>query len=142
MATFTSVKALEKAILDRCELATDYATEWSKAMVEMHKQQFYDEYTPIDGGYIRTYQLRDSLDRTGVRSSGKGYEADVYFHNDWDYTDDPDDRGWTTAEIVNANMKGGHKQHNTAVWEDSIESLEGEWHDIAKGSLSLAGLPV
>lgn len=141
MPTFNTVKQLENAILyGYLNKATDFATEWSKLMVESNKEQFYNEYEPVQ--YTRTDQLRDSLDRTDVRSAGKGFEADVFFDNSWDYTDEPDDRGWTTAEIVHANMYGGHAEHKIAVWQDSIEDLKADWRSIAKNSLIAAGLPV
>lgn len=140
MPTFTSTKQLENAILyGYLNKATDFATEWSKLIVDSNKERFYAEYTPIE--YNRTEQLKNSLDRTGVRSAGRGFEADVFFYNDWDYVDDPDDRGWTTRDIVYANMYG-HPQHQTAVWKNSIEDIRKDWRNIAKNSLLMAGLPV
>lgn len=146
MATFDSVEAIRKEVLKRMETAAWLAEDEVSDIVKEYNDKFYNEYTPVE--YIRTDQLRwwkdGRLQRTGVKTVGNSCVADIFYNDGWDYTDDPDDRGWTTAEIVNANMYGGHKEHKTAVWLDTVDKLMGDAlaYDILKKSLRKAGLPI
>ena len=111
-----------------------------------YTRRFYEEYDPVQ--YIRTGQLwnsiYDTIGESNVTPVGNvGYQTTVGFNGNWNYYDYPDDRGWTTKEIVQANMYG-HPQHNIAVWKDSMSRLRdnGEAYKILKESLNEAGLPV
>ena len=74
---FSSEAELKAFVLKKCQAAVKAAEEKVHRIIDDCLQQFYDEFEPEE--YIRMGQLLQSLVRSGVRSTGNGYEAEVYF---------------------------------------------------------------
>lgn len=74
---FKNEAQLKAFILKKCQGAIKAAEEKVHKTIDECLQQFYGEFDPNE--YIRTSQLLHSLVRSGVKSTGNGYEAEVYF---------------------------------------------------------------
>ena len=74
---FKNEAQLKAFILKKCQSTVKIAEEKVHKTIDECLQQFYGEFDPEE--YIRTSQLLHSLVRSGVKSTGNGYEAEVYF---------------------------------------------------------------
>lgn len=131
---FKSQKQLEKFLLKKCKAAV--ASTENKVYTEFagNLSKYYAEFSPEE--YIRTGALSNSLDRTGVQSSGNGVSAEVYFttpsyqlgevplqhtpeHGIYGYAT------WSGQKVLDTAMHGSHGGYvgGTAIWDDSMAAL-------------------
>lgn len=96
--------------------------------------QYYGEFTPAE--YIRTSELRSSLQTTGVNSSGNGAQAKVYFNIPRymqgmlpiQSTPITGEYGWATwsgEKVLDTAMHGSHGGYvgGAAIWDESLSEL-------------------
>ena len=111
--------------------------------------QYYGEFIPAE--YIRTGALFGSLDRTGVKSTGSGASADVYFNTPSYQTGvvplQSGRTGWATwsgEQVLDTAMHGSHGGYTsgTAIWDEPIAILNAEAINILKRELIAAGIPL
>lgn len=74
---FKSEAELKAFLLPKIKKAVVDVEEKAHRIIDDCLKQFYSEFEPNE--YIRTQQLLHSLVRSGVKSTGNGYEAEVYF---------------------------------------------------------------
>ena len=128
---FGSVEEFEKFVLDKCRDAVSETEQEVHQVMESNVNQFYGEYSPRE--YNRTGAFSESLQKTGVMSTGNGFEAEVYFNEvSWPsvtvgqsgmlHTKDKSD-----GEILANNLTGGapHGWYagGTPVWNASLSTL-------------------
>lgn len=128
--SFRNIDSLKAALVQAAIEAV------AKVEIEVYEEfagnlnQYYGEFMPAE--YIRTGALYGSLDRTGVRSSGSGASAEVFFDTpsyqnglvplqsgDYGYAT------WSGEKVLDTAMHGSHGGYvgGTAIWDDSMSSL-------------------
>lgn len=165
--TFSSLDALKNYILSRSQTAIKLAQEKVYLIIHRFVKEYYAEYSPEV--YERTYQLFRSLVKSDIRSTGNGWEAEVYFDaTNLDYkikhlTQWPVDGGYmnpfngaispsgtfqnskgSAEKTLYAAAYGSHggKVGGTAIWADPLAILNTEAINMLKQSLIQAGIPV
>ena len=137
---FKNEKQLKDFLLIKCKNAVVQAEEKVHRIIDNCLQQFYSEFDPDE--YIRTSQLLHSLVRSGVKPSGNGFEAEVYFDvNALNYetgvVQTKHGTGyatWDAETVFNVAMTGsyGGKPHGgyiegTAIWTESLKRIGDVW---------------
>lgn len=155
MPTFSSAEALKKEILKRSKVAVEIAEKKAHQIIHQFLRQYYGEFAPEE--YIRIYKLLSSLVKTEVRSTGNGWEAEVYFDASrlnyengvmpLQHTPEHGMYGWATwgaEEVLDTAMHGSHGGYigGTAIWDQSMAVLNSSMITILKNSLIKAGVPV
>ena len=154
MQVFESVADFEKFVLDCCKVAVANAEEKIHKTIDTFLKQYYSEFTPRE--YIRTNQLLHSLVKTGVKSTGNGYEAEVYFdagrlnyqmgfmplqhtpeHGMYGYAT------WSGGQVLETAMQGSHggAEYGTPIWAMSMAKL-GNIIQLLVRELRVAGIPI
>lgn len=139
MPIFNSEAELRNYILDRSRDAIVIAQEQVYQLIGRFLNQYYNEFSP--SMYERTYQLLCSLVKSEVRSTGNGWEAEVYFDaSALNYTTGT----WSGEEVLESAAHGSHGGYvsGTAVFDDPVEQLSSDYIEILKRSLIQAGIPV
>ena len=117
---FSSEAALKAALVAACTNAVAQVEEKVYGTIEGNLNQFYGEFSP--NVYVRTGALNNSLARTGVKSSGSGASAEVYFN-----TPSYSTGTWDGGTVLNVAMEGGlpHGGYagGTPVWSTSMAEL-------------------
>lgn len=134
---FSNEAALKAALIEACTNAVAQVEEKVYAEFSGNLNQYYTEFIPAE--YIRTGALYNSLDRTGVQSSGNGASADVFFNTPsyqkgmmpLQNTPMHGRYGWATwsgQKVLDTAMHGSHGGYvdGTAIWDDSMVSLGGK----------------
>lgn len=133
---FNSIEALEAALVAAATEAVAEVEEKVHGTLEKNLDQFYGEFSPEE--YIRTGALRQSLNKTGVTSSGSGAFAEVYFNTPsysqgmipLQHTPEHGRYGWATWDggtVLNVALEsdvphGGYAD-GTPVWSTSMAEL-------------------
>lgn len=144
--TFKNEKQLKDFLLKKCKTALAVTQEKAYQIIDMHVQRFYADYDPEM--YQRTYQLMHSLVKSDIRSTGNGYEADVYF--------DLGSIGYDTGrkpsgeQVMDAAAYGGHGASGLKVvygsgantWVSPKDVLDLEAINILVQELRIAGIPI
>ena len=151
---FKNEKELKSFLLAKCKDAVAQTEEKVHRTIDSCLQQFYNEFEPEE--YIRTSQLLHSLVRSGVKSTGNGYEAEVYFdvgmlnyekgivrtktRTGW--------AAWDSETVLNVAMTGdygglphGGYKDGTAIWSESLKRL-GNVFELLKRELIAQGVPI
>lgn len=154
MPTFSSTAEMKAYILNRSKTAVFNAREKVYHIINECLRVYYGEFEPEE--YIRTMQLFYSLVRTDVKSTGNGWEAEVYFDASQlnyengammlKHTPEHGRYGWATwgaEEVLDTAMHGSHGGYvdGTAIWDDSMGKL-GNIIALIKQKLIEAGIPV
>ena len=166
MQVFESVADFEKFVLDCCKVAVTNAEEKIHKTIDTFLKQYYSEFTPRE--YIRTNQLLHSLVKTGVKSTGNGYEAEVYFDVGrlnyetglmyLQHTAEHGRFGWATwsgGQVLETAMQGSHGgytgafnghgsfagAYGTPIWAASMAKL-GNIIQLLVKELRAAGIPI
>ena len=111
-------------------------------IIDRYLKEYYTEYTPEY--YDRTYQLYKSLVKSEIRQVGNGYECHIYFDLDMlDYNK----LGYSDYKILetamNTETHGGYSAPvNTAIWIESIKTLNKNTFEILKRMLKSEGVPL
>ena len=150
---FKNEKELEKFILSQCKNAITNAENKIYKVIDDYLNEFYNEYDPVE--YIRTQQLLQSLVRTGVKKTGNGYEAEVYF--DVGRLNYPNpalgksgryhSADMSSEEILDMTMTGSNgRSHGgwidgTHIWDDSMHWL-GDIMKLLLDELRAQGIPI
>ena len=147
---FKSQSELEKFILLKCKNAITNAENKIYKVIDEHLKTFYGEYEPTE--YIRLQQLLHSLVRTGIKQSGNGYEAEVYFDASKLNYPNPalgksgayHSADMSSEEILDLAIQGSHGGwvDGTAIWNDSIFWLGGDIMKLLLDELRAQGIPI
>lgn len=150
---FKNEKELEKFILLQCKKAITNAENQIYNVIDKHLNTFYGEYKPAE--YIRTQQLLYSLVRTGIKKTGNGYEAEIYFDASRLNYPNPaqgksglyHDANMSSEEILDMTMQGSHGgshggwKDGTHIWDDSMHWL-GDIMKLLVDELRAQGIPI
>lgn len=149
--TFKNEKQLRDFLLQKCKVAIVSAEEKVHRTIDDCLKQFYAEFDPDE--YIRTSQLLHSLVRSGVKSTGDGFEAEVYFDVgllNYQKGVVPTQHGtgfatWDSETVLRVAMESGvpHGGHvsGTAIWTESMVRL-GNIFELLKQELINQGIPI
>lgn len=148
---FNSVAELESYVIQRMKPAVQAVQEKVRKIIENYLYLFYGEYQPSVA--VRTWQVFDSLVKTAVVRSGKGWEGEVYF--DLGALSHPPSyigqdgrtvkKGWSEAEILASVMTGathGGATGGVPVWTTAMGEINPQWVSWFKQELIAAGIPV
>lgn len=151
---FKSEKQLKEFLLTKCKAAVVQTEEKVHRIIDDCLQQFYNEFQPDE--YIRTEQLLHSLVKSDVKSTGNGFEAEVYFdvnslnyQNGWIETMSGHGyANWDKDTILEVVMTGsysglphGGHEDGTAIWTESIKRLGDIWN-LLEQELRAQGIPI
>lgn len=79
MATVNSLDQLYKALGKQVESSLNKtANDLVELATKLIWEEFYQQYTPKEGGYERTYQLLNSVIRSKIQHSGSTYSVEIY----------------------------------------------------------------
>ena len=148
---FKSEAELKNFLLAKCQAAIVRAEEKVHRVIDGCLKQFYGEFSPDE--YIRTQQLLHSLVKSGVKSTGNGFKAEVYFDvSALNYQTGviPTQHGtgyatWSGETVLKVAMEsdmphGGYAS-GTAVWTMSMNKL-GNIFELLKQELVAQGIPI
>ena len=167
--TFNTMDELEDYILEKTRQAMIPIQEQVYAIVDRFLKQYYAEYNPII--YERTYQLYQSLVKTGIKKTANGYEAYVYFdvdkldyafktfkkikNSDGDYvnpfTHETNSSGVFKNDGYSADKTlasamfgshGGQSANGTYIWVESLRTIDSNYIKIFKKYLKENGIPI
>ena len=151
MPTFNSVAELESYVIQRMKPAVQAVQERVHRIIENYLFAFYGEYQPSVA--VRTWQVFDSLVKTAVIRSGKGWEGEVYF--DLGALSHPRQyigqngrtvySKWDEGKILSSVMTGathGGAAGGIPVWTTAMGDINPEWLQWFKQELIAAGIPV
>ena len=153
---FKSEAELKAFLLPKIKKAVVDVEEKAHRIIDDCLKQFYSEFEPNE--YIRTQQLLHSLVRSGVKSTGNGYEAEVYFdagllnyqtgdvplqhtseHGMYGYAT------WDGQKVLDVAMTSGlpHGGYagGTAIWNTSMGKL-GDILGLLLNALKSQGIPI
>lgn len=137
---FKNEAQLKNFLMAKCKNAVVSAEEKVHRTIDTCLKRFYDEFDPDQ--YIRTEKLLHSLVKSGVRSSGNGFEAEVYFDaSTLNYTTG----SWSGETVLNVAMKSnvphGGYAGGTPIWTTSMEIL-GDIFKLLEQELKAQGIPI
>lgn len=147
--TFDSTDALKNYILSKCGEAVKNAQLEVHAIIDRFLMQYYAEYDPVM--YERTYQLLHSLVKSDVKSTGNGFEAEIYFDVGLlDYSMKTvngitrPNKGWSEQATLESAAHGSHGGYvgGTAIWDDALKIIDAKGIEILKKHLIAAGIPL
>ena len=150
--TFKNEKQLKSFLLAKCKNAIVQAEEKVHRIIDDCLRQFYSEFNPDE--YIRTSQLLHSLVKSGVKSSGNGFEAEVYFDVGLLNYDQGAVRlqsggygyaTWDEETVLRVAMESdvphGGYAGGTAIWTESIKRLGDIW-SLLEREFKVQGVPI
>ncbi len=118
-------------------------------IIQDYLQQFYADYDPVL--YERTEQLLRSLVKSDIRSSSKGFVADVYFDlSSLNYVTGNQPTGEQVMKAAAQGLHGAigsnllYVQGDTGigVWNDALQALDAEAIRILRDRLVERGIPI
>ena len=153
--SFSNEAALKAALVAACTNAVAKVEKKVHGELAGNLNRYYAEFDPEE--YIRTNALLNSLESTGVHSSGSGASADVYFNTPSYQTGVMQLQStpitgrlgyatWTGEQVLDSAMHGSHGGYvgGTAIWDESMAKLG--YEDGIKASLIQAlkaqGVPI
>ena len=149
MPTFKSTEEMKSYIISKIQPAVIKAQEQVFQVIDRFVKQYYAEFSP--SMYERTYQLYRSLVKADVRSTGNGYEAEVYFDiGALDYAMKTingitvPNKGWSEEKTLSAAAHGYHGGYigGTAIYDEPVAILSTEAVEILKRMLIAEGIPL
>ena len=147
--TFDSTDALKNYILSQCAIAIRYAQMEVFNIIDKFLMNYYSEFSPEV--YERTQQLLHSLVKSDIKSTGDGYEAEIYFDVGLlDYSMKTingiqvPNKGWSEQATLEAAAHGSHGGwvSGTAIWDDPMKIIDAKAIEILKKHLIAAGIPL
>lgn len=137
---FKNEAELRNYVLPKIKNAVVATEQKVHRIIDKCLNQFYDEWQPKE--YIRTSQLLHSLVRTGIKSTGSGFEAEVYFDVGLlNYTTGT----WDGETVLGVAMEGmfphGGYMAGTAIWYES-KAMLGDIFDMLLKELKAQGIPI
>lgn len=142
---------IKKDILKKMPKAVRVVQEKVHDVCTKFLNMFYGEYDPYVA--IRTYQVFNSLVKSDIRSTGNGFEADVYF--DLSALNHPSSymgqngimvhRNWSESEIMSSVMTGsthGGRADGTPVFTEADAQVAVKARQWLAQELRAAGIPI
>ena len=151
---FKSEEQLKAYVLGKCKNAVSNTEQKVHKIIDTFLNTYYGEFTPEE--YIRTNKLMHSLVKTGVKPSGDGFEAEVYFDvsklnyekgmMSLQHTPEHGRYGWATwdgEKVLDVAMHGSHGGYigGTPIWSVSMSQL-GNITELLKQELIKQGIPI
>lgn len=131
---FSNIEALKAALVGAAVAGVAQVEEEVYSTFAEKLSKYYGEFAPAE--YIRTGELRSSLQRTGAGSTGSGAFAKVYFNTPGymtgmvpiQSTPITGEYGWATwdgGKVLKTAMHGSHGGYvgGTAIWDEAIGEL-------------------
>lgn len=156
MPTFKDAKSLEKYLMNGLRRTVENGKDKAYNVIKYSLSKYYGEYTPEF--FERTRQVLNSLVKGDVVQTGNGYKSEVYVDlgslnhpNYYTYIDDGKTyrmrRNWSEEKILDSVMTwGSHGGKDsisgTAVWTESMQTLDSDLIDFLKRELIANGIPV
>ena len=153
---FTSQTQLERYLMKKCRLALLKAQDEVYRIIKSFVYDYYKDYSP--DFYQRTGQLLESLVESRIISTGKGYEAEVYFNvSGLNYVTGEQPTGEQVMAAATLGMHGAigeipggdgrefkYVPGNTGVdiWSDPIRELDAQAIKVLVQMLISEGVPV
>lgn len=135
---FKSEAQLKEFVLAKCSKAVAEAEQKVHSTIDNFLNQFYGEWEP--DRYFRTSALAHSLVRTGVKSTGNGFVAEVYFE-----TPSYSTGTWSGETVLSVAMESdlphGGYMIGTPVWSASMAEL-GDIFALLIKALKAQGIPI
>lgn len=146
--TFKNKSELEEFLLNKSGYALKNAQNIIYDIIQRFIREFYSDYSPEM--YERTYQLYNSLVKSGVEwNGGNGYTVYVYFdYNSLNYMTGAQPSG---EQVMDAAAYGGHGAEGlkvvhgktgVGVWESPMRYISAEAINILKEKLIEQGIPI
>ena len=152
--TLNNEAQLRKFLIEKCAKAVEGAEEKVHREIAGNINQFYTEFHPKE--YIRTGELFNSLESTGVVKTSNGAIAEIRINQPkWEHGRVPLQSGgygyanWSDELILDVAMTGGYGslphggyEEGTAIWTESMANLGGKAgiKNILKQELKKQGL--
>lgn len=137
---FKNEEQLKAFLIQKCKAAMVSAEEKVHRTIDGCLKQYYDEFDPDQ--YIRTSQLLHSLVRSGIKSVGGGFEAEIYFDvGSLNYTTGSWDGKTVLKVAMESSVPHGGYTGGTAVWTESMIRL-GNVFELLKQELIKQGIPI
>ena len=145
-----TIEEIEADIKAKTQLAISYAQDDIKEICRKHVFKFYADLAPKL--YRRTYQLPETIMKSGVKSSGLGASGKVYFDSSpLNYAPvirlkDGSVRfnEWGEEKIFNLAMMGSHGGHpgraGYSIWKNASSELDSKAEGILMAACKKAGL--
>lgn len=154
---FNSIDQLEKHLMQKCRAAVAETEKEVHDKFKVNVDNFYSEFTPEE--YIRTGNLRGSLQCSPVISSGNSVEAEVYFDTPsyeqgmmpLQHTPEHGRYGWATwsgedvlVTALSTGMPHGGYAAGKPIWTIAMNELGGKKgiDDKLKAALVANGVPI
>lgn len=145
---FKNEEQLKDFLLDKAGYALKNAQNEIYHIIQQFVKEFYADYSPVM--YERTYQLYNSLVKSGVEWNGSnGYKVYVYFDYDsLNYITGAQPSG---EQVMEAAAYGGHGAEGLRVmsgnsginiWNDPMQVISAEAIGILKRKLMEQGIPI
>ena len=145
-----TIEEIEADIKSKTQLAVKYAQKDIEEICRKHVWKFYADFSPKL--YQRTYQLPNTVLKSGVQSFGLGARGKVYFDSsqlNYDSVIRLKDgnigfSNWSEETVFELAMNGSHggepgrTGHN--IWESASRELNDKTDNILIKSCSKAGL--
>lgn len=137
---FKNENQLKSFILGKCKSAIISAEEKIHRIIDDCLKQFYSEFDPEQ--YVRTSKLLHSLVRSGIKSTGNGFEAEIYFDaGALSYTTGSWDGETVLSVAMESGVPHGGYASGTAIWNVSKEKL-GNIFNLLEQELKAQGIPI
>lgn len=135
---FKSEAQLKAFLLPKMKAAVADVEQRVHSTIDNFLNQFYSEWEP--SRYIRTSALLHSLVRTGVKSTGNGFVAEIYFE-----TPSYSTGTWSGETVLNVAMESdwphGGWEAGTPIWSVSMTEL-GDILSLLVKELNAQGIPI
>ena len=146
--TFKNKSELEEFLLNKSAYALKNAQNIIYDIIQKFVREFYADYSPEM--YERTYQLYNSLVKSGVEwNGGTGYTVYVYFdYNSLNYITGAQPSG---EQVMDAAAWGFHGaeglrmvrgETGVNIWRDPMRYISAEAINILKEKLIEQGIPI
>lgn len=147
---FKNEKQLKDFLLEKAGYALKNAQQEVYNIIQQFVKEFYADYSPEM--YERTYQLYNSLVKSGVEwSGGSGYKVYIYFDLDsLNYVTGNQPTGEQVMQAAAQGLHGAmgsdllyvHGNTGIGIWNDPMQIISAEAIEILKRKLIEQGIPI
>lgn len=143
---FNSIDDIKRYIISRSAVAIKQAQEDVFTILENVLMEFYDEYEPVL--YERTLQLLCCCVKEDIKSTGNGWEAEVYFDAGMmNYETGSRPSGEQVLEAASWGRHGAMGLavadfKGTPIYEESANIISNQIYQKIEKALIEAGIPV
>jgi hypothetical protein len=130
MGTYTTASALKEAIRKKVQQAMKKVSDKGLKEAQENNRWFYK--SPLPQRYMRTGQLGNSPETTGIKSKGSQCGTEIYLNTDFNY----ETGTWSTGEVFKAAEQGdANILGNSGFWTKTEENMP----DIIKEAFTSEG---